>query len=66
MPTSGATAPVVTPTTTVTPVGGVVTGGGGSLGGGVNAALAAVGSLLVLAGAGFGAFAYRRRGEHLS
>lgn len=61
-----AATPAVTPTTPVMPVGPVGTGGGGSLGGGTNAALLAAGSLTLLAGAGLGALAYRRRGEHLS
>ena len=58
-------APGVTVTTTapgaVVPVGAVGTGGGGSLGGGVNAALVTAGSLTVLAGAGLGGLAWRRR-----
>ena len=63
-PAAGVTTPpaaVVAPGATVYPVGAVGTGGGGSLGGGVNAALVAAGSLAVLAGAGLGGLAWRRR-----
>ena len=65
-PASTTPAAVVAPGATVYPVGAVGTGGGGSLGGGANAALVAGGSLLVLAGAGTGGYAIRRRRAHRS
>jgi large repetitive protein len=49
------------PSSTVIPSGGVVTGGGGSLGGGASPVLLATGVFFVLASAGTGILALRRR-----